>query len=544
MKRFSEYIFLISLIAFLGGWVFSSALTLGIHPDEGDSAIAAFDFVMQFEKEQGTYTPSLYNRSDFGSFLGYVFPIYFGVYEGPVSTYFVSLIFFIFGKSMLVFRLSSLFMGAGIILFGYLLLKNIFGKIVSGITVILLTINPIFVQAVLVGQRSDELLVVFLLLAGGVFMQKFLQKDKWYFIAAAFFLWGLGLWGKLMFLGFMPGLFFGFFFLDKEQKKKIISRVPFAASAFFAGAFGCIYNAFFGHKFLIPFLEAVFGKTSSGHNNLNITANLLERLSHFAKFIKGNIYIAVTDMSFLNPYADKFFYVFIFLLILMFVMGYSRKIFKWRFLGFLVVFYSLLFVCLLFVPLIFDAKHMLLFTPFCQLLIALSMVRFFQLLYHNGRHTCLGALAAIFLAFVLVWHLAFELKALYLQQKAIKENKTSYEFWSYCLYDAVDFMLENNIEQVYTASHVVWPASIAFLSKDKIDTQNFWLFYFRGQTAKKEYSLRDWIDEKKPEGKFYFLSAGTDKDKEVLSYYFPQQIKEIKSFNRYDEILILYRIEV
>lgn len=543
MRRFYESIFLILLVAFLGGWVFASATTLGMHPDEGDSAIAAFDFVMQFEQDKGTHSPSLYNRSDFGSFLGYVFPIYFGVYEGPVSTYFVSLFFFLFGKSMLVFRLSSLFMGAGIILSSYLLFKNVFGKIVAGISVILLVINPIFVQAVLTGQRSDELLVVFLLLTGGVFFKEFLEKDKWYFITAAFFVWGLGLWGKLMFLGFMPGLSLGFFFLSKEQRDKVIRKSALAACAFLTGSFGCLYNTFWGHKFLVPFLEAVFGQTSSGHNNLNIAANFLERLRHFVKFVKGDIYIAVTDMSFLNPYADKLFYIFVFLLVLMFVMSYSRKIFKWRFLGFLVVFYSLLLASLLFVPLIFDAKHMLLFTPFCQLLIALSMVRFFQLLYHNGRHTCLGALVAVFLSFILVWHLSFEVMALYLQKKAIEVNKTEHRFWSYCLYEAVDYMLENKIHKVYSASQVAWPASIAFLSEDKIDTQNFWLFYFRGQTNKKQYTLNDWIDQKISERQFYFLSTETKKDKEVLSSYLDMQVKEIKRFKHAEEQLILYSID-
>lgn len=540
MRRSWEILFVALLIGVFGCAVYITAPFVGLHPDEGDVGVASLDIVRQI---QGNEAPSAFNRSDLRKIGGLALPVTFSDYHGAFGLYFSSVFFFLFSSAPFVFRVSFIVLGAGIIIFAYLILKDLFSRRVAALAVFLLTINPLFIQSVLVGHRSNEVFMLFFLFAAVFFFIRFFDTKKRIFLYSAFFLLGIGLSVKHMFLGFLPGLAVGICFLSQEQREKLGENLGISLVCFSAGAVAFLYDALFGRMNIVAFVRKMIGVTAEGHDNLDILGNFIERARHFSEMLQGSTYLALKDIALINIYGDKIFYLCFLILLACILLKVNHKLLHKKIFDFLICFYGMLFIGTLFVPLVLDGKHMLLFMPLPETLKALIFVLLVDFINKFSVNSYIKKSLVYFFGLLLVINITACVLNIKTQYESFKNNKTDSQFWSFCIYDAVSFMQKEGINSVYTVSHSLWPSSIAYLSEDKINTDNYKFAYFRKKAKGENLLLRDWAANNASTD-FYFLSAETNQDNLVLDIWVKagNNQKEIRSFSRGREKLVLWHI--
>jgi len=211
--------------------------------------------------------------------------------HGPLKVYLLIPAILLFGANIYTYRLTTILIGALILVFTYLLCRKFFGGRVGAFTVmVLLATDPTF----LFFMRDDPSQVtpiMICLVAGLYFVVKwYTTRVPWNLYLGAF-LFGLGLWSRLHFIWFLiaAGLASLFIYrrewikLAKTQQKQLTRGM----ASFLFGASPFIVFFIATRAAPIRELATVFEHTDAQVDNRRIVENLIFQIRHFFNMLYG-----------------------------------------------------------------------------------------------------------------------------------------------------------------------------------------------------------------------------------------------------------------
>lgn len=242
------------------------------------------------------------------------FPVMVQDYIGAANAYFAWLAFGVGGVSVESLRAMTVLTGALTLILGYGAARELGGARLAAIFVLLLAVQPAFIfwtrQGVYVTSYTITLAFGALWL-----LARWWRGGPAYLLSAAAFLMGLGLWGKLLFVWFMGGVFLGWLVLNAPRllrwlraRDTLRPDVPTPAYtipvAMIAGLLGLApliyYNAESGGTLDNIFNN--FDQSYYGVDNRDVGANLRERVRQ-APLVFESGHLRELGGQFRNPLA-------------------------------------------------------------------------------------------------------------------------------------------------------------------------------------------------------------------------------------------------
>ncbi|MDD5156276.1 MAG: glycosyltransferase family 39 protein [Candidatus Omnitrophica bacterium] len=395
-------------------------------------------------------------------------------HKGAVASFPAALVLLLFGKSVFNFRFVQVLFSLGSLACIYYVCSRHLGRMAGMFTVFLLAVNSTFIRVTRIGNMKDEVIQIFLFWLGLALIQLFLERKKRFFLSTAAFIFGVALWQKLMFLGYLLGFLAAFLVFGRKSYQFLKTRIFKARRdiAVFAAAFaaGCapllVYNIC--HRW--PTIADIFGSFdgpsarahAEGWNNLNFLHNLALRFHGLNKMLGGN---NVPDAMFSrgNAFNLLFFYIALGAVLLYLFLGKKNPIAKNK-VWFLLISYSALLLLSAFIPDsgAFDPSHVIILLPAIQIVqaIFLSLV----IIYAARR-----AWAYLIIASMLLPYSYSEfviIKNILLFQKNGKIVSLSFTR------RLVGYLEKQNIKEVFCFDNRLL-ASIDFLSELRIITWGF-----------------------------------------------------------------------
>jgi 4-amino-4-deoxy-L-arabinose transferase-like glycosyltransferase len=228
--------------------------------------------------------------------MGRVLPLMVTDYIGALNVYLLLPFFALLGSDVFALRLMPIFFAALTLLLTYLLAQQLFNRRVAITTYLLLAVNPSFIfwsrQGVFVTSITATIAVASLL----CWLRWYREQQARYLYLGAY-LFGLGLYAKLLFLWVIVALGATFFVLKgpslrKDFRLRIISgklayrQLAIALLCFLLGISPLIiYNVQTRGTFLT--LTGNLTSTYYGASNLAFAENLATRLEQFKVVLNG-----------------------------------------------------------------------------------------------------------------------------------------------------------------------------------------------------------------------------------------------------------------
>lgn len=223
-----------------------------------------------------------------------LFPLMVTDYIGALNVYLLWPSFALLGISVFVLRVVPVLFAATTLLLTYLLARQLFGRRVAALTGLLLAVNPSFIfwsrQGIFVTSITATIGMAALL----CWLHWYRRQQPGYLYAGAF-LFGLGLYAKLLFLWVIVALAATFvLFKIPDLAKDIRSQLRgwqcrhwIGALAFFLVGISplIVYNA--QTRGTLQTLTENLTSTYYGGSNLAFTENLLTRLEQFQVVLNG-----------------------------------------------------------------------------------------------------------------------------------------------------------------------------------------------------------------------------------------------------------------
>ncbi|MFB0535546.1 MAG: ArnT family glycosyltransferase [Anaerolineae bacterium] len=286
--RCQAMLFVMGLVVFLALCLYQIE-SPGLHYDEArEAGVPAMQLVMGQPIE--TF------RGSGIRIMGRVFPLMVTDYIGALNVYLLLPFFALLGSNVLALRLMPIVFAVLTLLLTYLLAQRLFNRRVAVITCLLLAVNPSFIfwnrQGVFVTSITATIAVASLL----CWLRWYRERRAHYLYWGAY-LFGLGLYAKLLFLWVIVALGATFFVLKMSSLRKGFRLWPMsgrlgcrqlviALLCFLLGIFPLIiYNV----QTKGTFLTVTSNLTSSyyGTSNLAFAQNLATRLEQFKVVLNG-----------------------------------------------------------------------------------------------------------------------------------------------------------------------------------------------------------------------------------------------------------------
>lgn len=472
-------------------FVFPMMMQLGINVDEGCPGIIALDIISQFT-DKLSYRFDILNPLfeqagvSYFSFNDIYIPVKFCSYEGTVGICLTSVL--LVCSESLIFALRFPYLVFALIIFVavYFTLKEVFDKNTAVLAVLFLATNSVFMQAVVVANLKDEIhQIAFFFLGMMFFVRSFFNKKKGlFYLGLGSFFWGIGLMAKFMFFGFL-GPFFLIVLLSKQlrrffKKKEVLicfsvcfllGFLPVAINYLDEGLFS------FG-----SFLKCLSGKTDF-HDNSNILTNLLIRYSDFASFLQQEISLFIRQeemLSLVNYYSRNLFLIGV----LYFIVKRNYTVF------YIIFFYSVLWFLTIFVPFLRVPSHMVILFPFVELIQAYFIVSIYRdpAIKMRYKKYIVGLLLLICICFF-----GNNIKNNFTLFNYVQKNQVQ-QRWTNLIYPVCDYLVEEGITEIYSASEVFNPKSVDFLTKRQVRAYSFWYDYWFLRDYYSLESLRSWFE--------------------------------------------------
>lgn len=353
---------------------------LGISPDEADHGFWASELIerirMLFGIQPRPEQYWVFGSDFFMSHLPFsdvpipVMTIYF---TGAAMIYFIAPFVFLLGENVFALRIGFVLAGCGILLCSHLLCRRFFGRTAALVTSLLLLSNSVFLRTIRIGVEREETIQVFLFLLGLVFFCTRDKKAIWSFLGA--FCWGLGLWAKMMFAGYLLGMAAGFFTLASDEKSFVFERLAgnrkrllCTVCGFMLGALGlAVYFFSTGFEAVFTGIKTLGTTTAYGSDNLNVLLNLKTRVLQLADLLMSKNIVSdsiPTPVNYASLVVKTVCFCIVFVS-MFFRRGKGRHEADIR--GFVVVLYLVMFCLSVFVPTFMQPEHLFVMFPFFEL---------------------------------------------------------------------------------------------------------------------------------------------------------------------------------
>lgn len=500
--------------------VFPLINVLGVNIDEGLPGIIALDFVSQFLEGlpyRFELNNMIYNKAgvDYLQLGDIALPVVTWAYEGAVGVWMTSFFLLLSDNLNFALRFPHLIFAVITIISVYITLKNIFDKWTALLAVFLLAVNSVFLEATLVGNFKDEIHQLAFFYMGTAFFSHFYlhKKNAYLYISLGAFSLGVGLMAKFMFFGFLVPLFFIVVFFKDIRRVFIQPKIVFCFILFFALGFSPVIIYYLKGNFyvFISFLESLF-TSSNSHNNLDILGNLKLRAGDFITFAEQNMMISIN-------YAERFkinnlysFNLFV-LGMIYFVIKKNKKILT------VFLFYFILWLLTIFVPGIRSESHMVMLFPFVEIILACFILSFFRESFYAKK---VKKFLAVLLIILSVLVAGKNIKNDFLLSSYIKTNNVL-PMWSSLSYQAFDYLLENDIKEIYSVCQMFNPHTVAYMTKREVKVKSFWTAFWEKPEYLEKETLITWLDksflERKSQGNkniFYLVLDGVNLKKENI----------------------------
>ena len=278
----------LGLVVFLALCLYQIELP-GLHYDEArEAGVPAMQLVMGQPVE--TF------RGSGIRITGRVFPLMVTDYIGALNIYLLLPFFALLGSNVFALRLMPIVFAVLTLLLSYFLTQQLFNRRVAFITCLLLAVNPSFIfwnrQGIFVTSITATIAMASLL----CWLRWYRERRACYLYGGAY-LFGLGLYAKLLFLWVIVALGATFFVLEMSSLRKsfrlwaIFGRLThrqlaIALLCFLLGIFPLIiYNVQTKGTFLT--LTDNLTSTYYGASNLAFTENLATRLEQLEVVLNG-----------------------------------------------------------------------------------------------------------------------------------------------------------------------------------------------------------------------------------------------------------------
>ena len=426
----------------------------GLQDDEAYSGVSAFYIIHDRPLKIGqSMKIRLFNRN---------FPIMVGKYIGPIESYLLVPFFLLFGIGVFSLRLMPITIALITLLLVYYLCKAWFDKRMALITVLLIATNSAFVQYSRVGIYRAELFQIFFLWAGLLSLWGYFEKKKDFYLYFGFFLFGLGLSAKIMFLWYLSGLVIACLILRKRIFSVVsikFSQLIIGLSSFALGSFFILfYNFKRDGETIKLLLNSLFQPTYKGFNNLAYLDNLKIRVSQLIETLLGNIdekkawsIWETIPLDYISPIIFALGFVFI----LLFSFPKSSYPYSRDKILFFYILYSVVFLCTPFTISHLGTGHLFILFPFPQIVMALFLCWLSYLF--SKKKIILYPIYCVFLASIL-----FNVR-LNVNYHLDMRKTGCFETWTTAVYDLADYLRENKISNLLTF-HWGMQHNVAFLT--------------------------------------------------------------------------------
>jgi hypothetical protein len=278
----------LGLVVFLALCLYQIELP-GLHYDEArEAGVPAMQLLMGQPVE--TF------RSSGIRIAGTAFPLVVTDYIGALNIYLLLPFFALMGSNVFALRLMSIVFAALTLFLTYFLAQQLYNKRVAAITYLLLAVNPSFIfwsrQGVFVTSITATIAVASLLC-----WLRWYREQRTRYLYGGAYLFGLGLYAKLLFLWVIVALGATFFVLKMSSLRKGFR--PWARSerlayrqliiALFCFLLGILPLSIYNVQTKGTFLTVTGNLTSSyyGTSNLAFAENLATRLEQFKVALNG-----------------------------------------------------------------------------------------------------------------------------------------------------------------------------------------------------------------------------------------------------------------
>lgn len=264
----------------------------------------------------------------------------------------------------------------------WFVIKNVAGNLVALLCVVFVIVNPANFMSFRFALALETGFQVAGLWLGLAFLVKFSNTKTPIWFYFAMFIFGLTLWTKIMFLGYGFGAFVGMAVLGKCQRRRLFRRILpvlqrerlIGVFAFILGCSPLLYFNIVNRFETVIFLFGAFVDSGNvdGWNNFDVISNLMTRMNDIYLYLSGTL---VERESNLKP---VIFPVVLFVVSIIWS-GVYVSLLKIRdgvryLILFIVPAYFTLIVLTCFLPAHHDVFHILIMTPFIELLCALFVV--------------------------------------------------------------------------------------------------------------------------------------------------------------------------
>jgi len=401
------------------------------------------------------------------------FPLMLGSYHGAIEEYFLSPFITVFGCNAISLRIFAIFVGVLVILATYFVTKEFFEEKTAIIAVALLTCNFVFLEFMKMGLAHGSIILFFMLCPLYFFLKWFRGKSDLNFYFGVFLL-GMGLSTRIWFAWFIIALLISAVIFYHDLNKRIKgskSKSRFFIISLFcfcAGSFPLVvYNLSSGFETIRCFHE-VLKQFQYGVNSFTYNKNFSVRFNGFISLLNGSGFFHYLDFSLSSLKNSLYLWVFALGLIwLCFAalflkrkLVFSRK----RVLFFLLIFSLIIPISSFTVPR-FGVHYMFLLIPLVCIIIAISVVSFFNIV--RSKLVIFAVLAILSIAILKEANLFIKLDdhlkrsggegaysdaiyrlAVYLEQEELFNVIVSH--WSFGL--SIRFLSSNKIQYNYSES--------------------------------------------------------------------------------------------
>ena len=373
---------------------------------------------------------------------GIHYPTMVGPYTGNSLTLPVALAVRIFGFDQSLVRLLWIIVGAGTILFTFLVCRELFNGCVGLLASLLLAVNPTFWMFNHVGAFASVSLTLDVM-GSLFFFLYFFRTKRWIALFLAMLLTGHGLYTKLVFGYFLIAYLvaFGYLWIRGRLHRDVLNvrHLLVSTPAFILGAWPLLYTAATDRSTLAVLRTALMGTAVSGQSNLDVLTNFSIRLEQTRSYLEGRFPIDQIVADIPVAYNRVMPYVFCGSLLFVLLVIFLRRqpVFGKEQITFPIVVVAL-FQCLtIFTPSTLNSGVFAFIPPFAAIILALAFYLLFDIL--NSRKNYLGWIAVIGVLFLLYT----ESSALSYQYDAIRTTGGK-GVWSSTTSQLTQYLLQNS----------------------------------------------------------------------------------------------------
>lgn len=306
-------------------------------------------------------------------------------YVGWAPLYIAVAMMSVFGKALgyfFVFRFSMVLVGALTLCSIWCVLRRWFNEWTAALTVFFVGCNFSYIQAIQHGFFCEVTFQVFGLWLGLMLCLTGQRRKNGLLLYLGFFVFGLTLWAKIMFVAYMFAAPAAFWALGRKRREFIDAVFParrnalLACAAFVSGALPFVW---FNVRHGFPTLRLIFSRMSGfsqvhdNWNNSDVFGNLLRRIHDFYMYLSGNVLFEDLNDAVVSVYAVLFVCAFVWGVVTLFGRR-SEDGLRLR-LRVLFVFYAAVLVLTCFVPNRHRVFQILVMVPFAGILCSLFLVR-------------------------------------------------------------------------------------------------------------------------------------------------------------------------